>query len=107
MVRRNRSPLQGYYNTMDAGYIDELGYVYVTARDDDIINVAGHRISTAALEDIILAHPDVVDAAVVGVPDHTKGEVPLCLYVTRDGNLYTFYHITTIIILFLMFRTER
>ncbi|XP_014469725.1 PREDICTED: acyl-CoA synthetase short-chain family member 3, mitochondrial isoform X2 [Dinoponera quadriceps] len=73
----------GYYDTMDAGYIDELGHVYVTARDDDIINVAGHRISTAALEDIILAHADVVDAAVVGVPDHTKGEVPLCLYVKR------------------------
>lgn len=72
---------------MDAGYIDELGHVYVTARDDDIINVAGHRISTAALEDIILAHADVVDAAVVGVPDHTKGEVPLCLYVKRCGAL--------------------
>lgn len=79
--------LQGYYDTMDAGYIDEFGYVYVTARDDDIINVAGHRISTAALEDIILAHADVVDAAVVGVPDHTKGEVPLCLYVRREGTL--------------------
>lgn len=70
---------------MDAGYIDEFGYVYVTARDDDIINVAGHRISTSALEDIILAHADVVDAVVVGVPDHTKGEVPLCLYVRREG----------------------
>lgn len=79
--------LQGYYDTMDAGYLDEFGYIYVTARDDDIINVAGHRISTAALEDIILAHADVVDAAVVGVPDHTKGEVPLCLYVRREGTL--------------------
>lgn len=79
--------LQGYYDTMDAGYIDKFGYIYVTARDDDIINVAGHRISTAALEDIILAHGDVVDAAVVGVPDHTKGEIPLCLYVKREGTL--------------------
>lgn len=78
--------MQGYYDTMDAGYIDEFGYVYVTARDDDIINVAGHRISTAALEDIILAHPDIVEAIVVGVPDHTKGEVPLCLYIKRDGS---------------------
>ncbi|XP_011149016.1 acyl-CoA synthetase short-chain family member 3, mitochondrial isoform X2 [Harpegnathos saltator] len=77
------SRFPGYYDTMDAGYIDEMGHIYVTARDDDIINVAGHRISTAALEDIILAHDDVVDAAVVGVPDHTKGEVPLCLYVKR------------------------
>ncbi|XP_050454414.1 acyl-CoA synthetase short-chain family member 3, mitochondrial isoform X1 [Cataglyphis hispanica] len=78
------STFPGYYDTMDAGYIDEFGYVYVTARDDDIINVAGHRISTAALEDIILAHPDIVEAVVVGVPDHTKGEVPLCLYIKRD-----------------------
>ena len=70
---------------MDAGYIDEFGYVYVTARDDDIINVAGHRISTSALEDIILGHANVVDAAVIGVPDHMKGEVPLCLYVRREG----------------------
>lgn len=78
------SNFPGYYDTMDAGYIDEYGYVYVTARDDDIINIAGHRISTAALEDIVLAHSDVVDAAVVGVPDHTKGEVPLCLYIRRE-----------------------
>lgn len=70
---------------MDAGYIDEFGYVYVTARDDDVINVAGHRISTSALEDVVLGHSDVVDAAVVGVPEHTKGEVPLCLYVMKNG----------------------
>lgn len=74
----------GYYDTMDAGYKDENGYVYVTARDDDIINVAGHRISTSSLEDAILRHPDVADAAVFGVPEATKGEVPLCLYVTKD-----------------------
>ncbi|XP_076634515.1 acyl-CoA synthetase short-chain family member 3, mitochondrial [Colletes latitarsis] len=71
----------GYYDTMDVGYKDEYGYVYVMARDDDVINVAGHRLSTVALEDVIMAHPDVVDVAVVGVPDTTKGEVPLCLYV--------------------------
>lgn len=78
------STFPGYYDTMDAGYIDEFGYIYVTARDDDIINVAGHRISTSALEDIIFTHPDVVEVAVVGVPDHTKGEVPLCLYIKRN-----------------------
>lgn len=50
-----------------------------------MINVAGHRISTASLEDAILRHPDVADAAVFGVPEATKGEVPLCLYVTKDG----------------------
>lgn len=66
---------------MDAGYKDEFGYVYVTARDDDVINVAGHRLSTSGLEDVVLGHPDVADAAVVGVPEPTKGEVPLCLFV--------------------------
>lgn len=70
---------------MDAGYKDENGYIYVTARDDDIINVAGHRISTGSLEDAILRHPDVADAAVFGVPESTKGEVPLCLYMTKSG----------------------
>lgn len=75
----------GYYDTMDAGYKDENGYIFVTARDDDVINVAGHRISTSSLEDAILRHPDVADAAVFGVPENTKGEVPLCLYVTKDG----------------------
>lgn len=77
--------LQGYYDTMDAGYKDENDYIFVTARDDDVINVAGHRISTLSLEDAILRHPDVADAAVFGVPEATKGEVPLCLYVTKDG----------------------
>ncbi|XP_041763685.1 acyl-CoA synthetase short-chain family member 3, mitochondrial isoform X1 [Anopheles merus] len=73
----------GYYDTMDAGYKDENGYIYVTARDDDVINVAGHRISTSSLEDAILRHPDVADAAVFGVPEPTKGQIPLCLYVTK------------------------
>ncbi|XP_058806481.1 acyl-CoA synthetase short-chain family member 3, mitochondrial isoform X2 [Phymastichus coffea] len=80
------SKYPGYYDTMDAGYIDEHGYVYVTARDDDVINVAGHRLSTSALEDVVLGHPDVVDAAVVGVPEPTKGEIPLCLYVAADSS---------------------
>lgn len=70
---------------MDAGYKDENEYIFVTARDDDVINVAGHRISTLSLEDAVLRHPDVADAAVFGVPESTKGEVPLCLYVTKDG----------------------
>lgn len=65
--------------------MDESGYVYVTSRDDDVINVAGHRLSTFALEDIVLAHPDVTEAAVIGVSDRTKGEVPLCLYVKHPG----------------------
>ncbi|XP_025834901.1 acyl-CoA synthetase short-chain family member 3, mitochondrial isoform X2 [Agrilus planipennis] len=93
------SKYPGYYDTMDAGYRDEFGYIYVVARDDDVINVAGHRISTAALEDVVMAHPDVGDAIVVGVPESTKGEVPLCLYIPKkktqgrmklllEGNLF-------------------
>ncbi|KAF3425189.1 hypothetical protein E2986_07287 [Frieseomelitta varia] len=78
------STYPGYYDTMDVGYKDEFGYVYVMARDDDVINVAGHRLSTSALEDVVLAHPDVVDAAVIGVPDPTKGEIPLCLYIMKQ-----------------------
>lgn len=70
---------------MDAGYVDENGYIFVTARDDDVINVAGHRISTSSIEDAILRHPDVADAAVFGVPESTKGEVPCCLYITKNG----------------------
>lgn len=74
----------GYYDTMDAGYVDEYGYMYVTARDDDVINVAGHRLSTAALEDVIMTHPDVGDATVIGVPEPTKGEVPFCFFVLKS-----------------------
>lgn len=75
----------GYYDTMDAGYKDERGYIFVTARDDDVINVAGHRLSTSSLEDAVLRHPDVVDVAVFGVPEATKGQVPLCLYIPVDN----------------------
>ncbi|KAH8293425.1 hypothetical protein KR054_000303, partial [Drosophila jambulina] len=75
----------GYYDTMDAGYKDDRGYIFVTARDDDVINVAGHRLSTSSLEDAVLRHPDVVDVAVFGVPEPTKGQVPLCLYIPVDN----------------------
>lgn len=70
---------------MDAGYVDSDGYVFVTARADDVINVAGHRISTSSLEDAVLRHPDVSDVAVFGVPETTKGEVPCCLYIPKLG----------------------
>jgi len=70
---------------MDAGFIDEHGHVYVMARDDDVINVAGHRLSTAALEDVVLSHPDIGAAAVIGVPEPTKGEIPLCLFIMKQG----------------------
>ncbi|KPJ03471.1 Acyl-CoA synthetase short-chain family member 3, mitochondrial [Papilio xuthus] len=73
----------GYYDTQDAGWVSAEGAVWVVARADDVINVAGHRLSTAALEDVVLKHARVADAVVVGAPDPTKGDVPLCLYVMR------------------------
>ncbi|KAH9644510.1 hypothetical protein HF086_006043 [Spodoptera exigua] len=73
-------PVPGYDN---AGWISAEGAVWVVARADDVINVAGHRLSTAALEDVVLRHARVADAVVVGAPDPTKGDVPLCLYVMR------------------------
>jgi propionyl-CoA synthetase len=76
---------QGYYDTMDAGVMDADGQLYVMSRDDDVINVAGHRLSTSALEEALLEHPCISEAAVVGVPDEMKGELPLGLYVTTKG----------------------
>ncbi|MBU0644809.1 MAG: AMP-binding protein, partial [Alphaproteobacteria bacterium] len=67
----------GYYETGDAGMIDADGYIYVMARTDDVINVAGHRLSTGAIEEVIAAHPDVGECAVVGAADSLKGQLPL------------------------------
>lgn len=75
----------GYYETGDAGYIDENGYVYVMARTDDVINVAGHRLSTGAMEEVLASHPDVAECAVIGVADAMKGQLPLGLIVLNDG----------------------
>jgi propionyl-CoA synthetase len=75
----------GYYLTGDAGYCDEDGYLYIMSRVDDIINVAGHRLSTGAMEEVLSAHPDVAECAVVGVADDIKGEVPLGFVVTKAG----------------------
>jgi propionyl-CoA synthetase len=72
----------GYYETGDAGYRDEDGYLYIMARTDDVINVAGHRLSTGAMEEVLAAHPDVAECAVIGVADELKGQLPfgfLCL----------------------------
>lgn len=73
----------GYYDTMDAGYVDEEGFLYIMSRSDDVINVAGHRLSAGALEESVLQHPGVVDCAVVGLEDSLKGHVPLALCVLR------------------------
>jgi propionyl-CoA synthetase len=75
----------GYYATADAGYIDADGYVYVMTRTDDVINVAGHRLSTGAMEEVLAAHPDVAECAVIGVSDALKGQVPLGLLVLKAG----------------------
>jgi propionyl-CoA synthetase len=82
----------GYYKTADAGYIDEDGYVFVMARTDDIINVAGHRLSTGAMEEVVANHPDVAECAVIGIADGLKGQVPagfilLKAGVTRDASI--------------------
>jgi len=75
----------GYYLTGDAGYIDEEGYIFVMSRIDDIINVAGHRLSTGAIEEVLAGHPDVAECAVLGVADPVKGEVPMGLVVLKAG----------------------
>ncbi|MBV9705458.1 MAG: propionyl-CoA synthetase [Methylobacteriaceae bacterium] len=75
----------GYYKTADAGYRDADGYVYVMGRTDDIINVAGHRLSTGAMEEVLASHPDVAECAVVGVKDALKGEAPCGFIVLKSG----------------------
>jgi propionyl-CoA synthetase len=75
----------GYYLTADAGQIDKNGYVHVMSRTDDIINVAGHRLSTGAMEEVLASHPDVAECAVMGVADDMKGQLPLGLLVLKSG----------------------
>jgi propionyl-CoA synthetase len=79
------SRFPGYYQTADAGYVDENGYVFVMARTDDIINVAGHRLSTGAIEEVLAEHPDVAECAVIGVADELRGQVPVGLLVLKAG----------------------
>jgi propionyl-CoA synthetase len=79
------SAFPGHYLTGDAGYKDEDGYFYIMSRVDDIINVAGHRLSTGAMEEVLASHPDVAECAVVGVADEIKGEVPVGFVVTKAG----------------------
>ncbi len=75
----------GYYETGDAGMIDEDGYVFVMARTDDVINVAGHRLSTGAMEEVLASHPDVAECAVMGVADQLKGQTPVGFVVLSAG----------------------
>jgi acyl-coenzyme A synthetase/AMP-(fatty) acid ligase len=75
----------GYYETADAGYMDEDGYLYIMARTDDIINVAGHRLSTGGMEEVLASHPDVAECAVVGIADKLKGQIPIGFVVLKSG----------------------
>ena len=79
------SQFPGYYLTGDGGYRDEDGYVYIMGRIDDVINVAGHRLSTGEMEEVVAAHPAVAECAVIGIADADKGQVPLGLLVLKDG----------------------
>src|SRR5205085_6875652 len=75
----------GYYKTADAGFKDADGYLYVMGRTDDIINVAGHRLSTGGMEEVLAAHKDVAECAVIGIKDALKGEVPAGFLVLKAG----------------------
>ncbi len=79
------SAVEGYYLTGDAGFKDEDGYVFIMSRIDDIINVAGHRLSTGGMEEVLASHPNVAECAVIGVADQLKGELPLGLVVLKAG----------------------
>jgi propionyl-CoA synthetase len=79
------SAFDGYYLTGDGGYIDEDGYLFVMGRTDDVINVAGHRLSTGSMEAVLAGHPAVAECAVIGVHDDLKGQVPRGLVVLKAG----------------------
>ena len=81
------SAFEGYYSTGDGGYIDEDGYVFVMGRTDDVINVAGHRLSTGSMEAVIAKHPAVAEAAVIGVKDQLKGQRPVGYVVLKSGQV--------------------
>jgi propionyl-CoA synthetase len=84
-VKSYMADYPGYYQTGDAGFVDDDGYVYIMARTDDIINVAGHRLSTGAMEEVLSSHKDVAECAVIGVADDLKGQVPLGFLCLKAG----------------------
>lgn len=84
-VKSYMTTFPGFYETSDGGYIDEDGYVYVMGRMDDVINIAGHRLSTGAMEEIISNHPDIAECAVFGTDDQLKGQLPVGLFVLKAG----------------------
>ena len=84
-VESYMDPFPGYYLTGDGGYIDDDGYVFVMGRVDDVINVAGHRLSTGGMEEVLASHPDVAECAVIGAADDLKGQLPVGLVVLKAG----------------------
>ena len=84
-VKSYLTEFPGYYATADAGYMDDDSYVYIMARTDDVINVAGHRLSTGGMEEVLAQHPDVAECAVVGVADSFKGQLPVGFMVLKAG----------------------
>jgi len=84
-VESYMAPYPGYYVTGDGGHVDEEGYVYVMGRVDDVINVAGHRLSTGGMEEVLSRHPDVAECAVIGAADDLKGQVPVGFVVLKAG----------------------
>ena len=79
------SNYDGYYQTYDAGHIDDDGYIWIMSRTDDIINVAGHRLSTGAIEEVLSEHQSVAECAVLGIADKLKGQLPIGLVVLKSG----------------------
>ena len=80
------SRFSGFYETGDSGFVDEDGYLYIMARTDDVINIAGHRLATGAMEEVLASHPDVAECAVIGVADALKGQVPLGFLCLNKGS---------------------
>jgi propionyl-CoA synthetase len=76
---------EGFYHTGDGGYVDDDGYLYIMGRTDDVINVAGHRLSTGQMEEVVAGHPAVAECAVVGIEDRDKGQVPVGMVIIKDG----------------------
>ena len=88
-VEKYLSEKPGYYSFGDEGLIDERGYLHIMSRTDDVINVAGHRLDTGRIEESVNLHPDIVENAVVGFNDETKGQVPVAICVLKQDKLFT------------------
>lgn len=84
-VKKYMAQFPGYYCTSDSGYIDQDGYLHIMCRNDDVINTAGHRLSTAAMEECLNSHPAIAESAVVGTREEVKGEVPAGFVVIKNG----------------------